>query len=125
MEDATTTSWILGENSGARVDRIWTGIMGYSADVVPFVGAVPGTGKGVYVMGGFTGHGMPAILGCAKAVAEEIQMEIKGLKGGEGGLWKGLGTLPAPFHITEERMQSTANLVLDEWRRTWEDKARL
>lgn len=113
------------ENSGARVDRIWTGIMGYSADVVPFVGAVPGTGKGVYVVGGFTGHGMPAILGCAKAVAEEIQMEIKGLKGGEDGLWKGLGTLPAPFHITEERMQSTANLVLDEWGKTWDEKAKL
>jgi glycine/D-amino acid oxidase-like deaminating enzyme len=112
------------EDSGAHVDRIWTGIMGYSADAVPFVGHVPGTNNGMYVMGGFTGHGMPAILGCAKAVVEEIQMEAKGLVSGECSLWKGLGTLPAPFGITEERTQSTTNLVLNEWGRTWEKKAR-
>ena len=112
------------ENSGARVDRIWTGIMGYSADAVPFVGDVPGTDKGVYVTGGFTGHGMPAILGCSKAVAEEIRMELQGLTGGESGSWKGLRALPAPFRITEHRMQSTTSLVLDEWGRTWE-KAKL
>jgi glycine/D-amino acid oxidase-like deaminating enzyme len=107
------------EDSGARVDRIWTGIMGYSADAVPFVGDVPGTNKGLYVIGGFTGHGMPAILGCAKGVAEEIQMESKGPEGVEGRLWKGLRILPTPFRITEERMQSKANVVLDEWGRTW------
>lgn len=112
------------EDSGARVDRIWTGIMGYSADTVPFVGDVPGTNRGLYVIGGFTGHGMPVILGCAKAVAEEIQMESERHEGGEGGLWKGLGALPAPFRITEERMQSKGNVVLDEWRSTWE-KAKL
>lgn len=84
--------------------------MGYSADAVPFVGDVPGTNKGLYVIGGFTGHGMPAILGCAKAVTEEIQMESKGREGEEG-----LRTLPVPFRITEERMQSKGNVVLDEW----------
>jgi glycine/D-amino acid oxidase-like deaminating enzyme len=112
------------EDSGARVERIWTGIMGYSADAVPFVGDVPGTNKGLYVIGGFTGHGMPAILGCAKAVVEEIQMESKRLEGGKGRLWQGLRTLPAPFRITEERMQNKGNVVLDEWGSTW-DKAKL
>jgi glycine/D-amino acid oxidase-like deaminating enzyme len=103
------------EDSGARVDHIWTGIMGHSADAVPFAGDVPGTNNGMYVTAGFTGHGMPAILGCAKVIAEEIQMESTGFKGGEDGLWKGLRTLPAPFRITEKRMQSMTNLVLDEW----------
>lgn len=116
------TGW---EDSGARVERVWTGIMGYSADAVPFVGDLPGTNAGVYVSAGFTGHGMPAILGCARAIAEEIQMESKELKDRDGCRVKGLKTLPAPFHITGERMQSKKNVVLDEWRRTWEDKARL
>lgn len=113
------------DDSGARVERIWTGIMGYSADAVPFVGDVPGTDKGLYVMGGFTGHGMPAILGCAKAIAEEVQMHSQGVTAGVHGLGSGLGALPAPFHITRERLQSRTNLVLDEWRESWQAKAGL
>ena len=113
------------EESGAVTKRVWTGIMGYSADDAPWVGKVPGMGGGVWMMGGYTGHGMPAILGSAKAVVEELRMEEAGVKGGEGSLWKGLRTLPGVYRITEERMRSQSNLVLDDWGRTWEGKARL
>ncbi|KAI9839826.1 MAG: hypothetical protein M1819_000016 [Sarea resinae] len=39
-----------------RVRREWTGIMGYSADGCPFVGAVPGD-EGLYISASFQGHG--------------------------------------------------------------------
>ncbi|EHL01807.1 hypothetical protein M7I_2159 [Glarea lozoyensis 74030] len=51
----------------------WTGIMGFSRDGRPWVGAVPeelGGGKGLWICAGFTGHGMPNATGCAKAVVE-------------------------------------------------------
>ncbi|KAG5786921.1 hypothetical protein H9Q69_014008 [Fusarium xylarioides] len=48
------------EDSGAYVDDIWTGIMGYSSDRLPRVGPIPGR-PGMFIMGGFTGHGMPQI----------------------------------------------------------------
>ncbi|TVY12531.1 Gamma-glutamylputrescine oxidoreductase, partial [Lachnellula arida] len=48
------------EDSGARVDRIWTGVMGYNADGLPSVGAVPGR-EGCFVAAGFEGHGMPLV----------------------------------------------------------------
>ncbi|KAG4258772.1 hypothetical protein FPRO03_13438 [Fusarium proliferatum] len=43
------------EDSGAYVDDIWTGIMGYSSDRLPRVGPIPGR-PGMFIMGGFTGH---------------------------------------------------------------------
>jgi glycine/D-amino acid oxidase-like deaminating enzyme len=51
----------------------WTGIMGFSRDGRPWVGAVPedlGGGKGLWICAGFTGHGMPNATGCARAVVE-------------------------------------------------------
>ena len=45
--------------------------MGYSADGVPHVGEVPGK-PGQYIMGGFSGHGMPVIFLTGKALADMI-----------------------------------------------------
>lgn len=45
------------EDSGAKVDNIWSGIMGYTYDTHPHVGAVPGK-PGHFVLGGFNGHGV-------------------------------------------------------------------
>jgi glycine/D-amino acid oxidase-like deaminating enzyme len=50
----------------------WSGIMGYSRDGHPWVGEVRdelevGGGKGLWVCGGFTGHGMPNAWLCGKA----------------------------------------------------------
>jgi glycine/D-amino acid oxidase-like deaminating enzyme len=49
----------------------WTGIMGYSRDNHPWVGAVPEM-EGVWLCGGYTGHGMPNGLLCGKAVVEMV-----------------------------------------------------
>ena len=73
----------------------WTGIMGYSADGYPWVGQVPptlGGGKGLWVCGGYTGHGMPLAALCAKAVVELI-----------GGTKDDAVDLPAEFRVSEER----------------------
>ncbi|KAH8602224.1 FAD dependent oxidoreductase [Bisporella sp. PMI_857] len=59
------------DNSGAKVDKIWTGVMGYSWDSLPHVGDVPGR-PGQIIIAGFNGHGMPIIWLAAKGVAEMI-----------------------------------------------------
>jgi glycine/D-amino acid oxidase-like deaminating enzyme len=55
----------------------WSGIMGYSRDGHPWVGEVReelglGGGKGLWLCGGFTGHGMPNAWLCGKAVVDLI-----------------------------------------------------
>ncbi|KAJ5543856.1 hypothetical protein N7513_003437 [Penicillium frequentans] len=83
------------ENSGARVDKTWTGIMGYSWDSQPHVGAVPGEDD-QYILAGFNGHGMPVVflssLGVAKMVRDGIQFEDTGV--------------PKVFQTTVERLEN-------------------
>lgn len=58
-----------------KADYEWTGIMGYSSDMHPWVGKVPeglGGGDGLWVSAGYTGHGMPVAARCGIAVAERI-----------------------------------------------------
>lgn len=50
----TYTGW---EDSGAEVDSIWSGIMGYTYDTHPHVGVVPEK-PGNFVLAGFNGHGV-------------------------------------------------------------------
>lgn len=59
------------EQTGARVSRIWTGIMGYSFDSNPHIGAVPSR-PGQFILAGFNGHGMPVIWLGAKGLAKII-----------------------------------------------------
>lgn len=57
----------------------WSGIMGFSRDARPWIGAVSedlGGGEGLYVCAGFTGHGMPNTCLSAKA-AVELMMDVK------------------------------------------------
>ncbi|KAK6365533.1 hypothetical protein LTS17_011252 [Exophiala oligosperma] len=68
----TFSGW---EDSGAYTDRVWTGIMGYSMDGLPHVGAVPGT-QGKFIMAGFTGHGMPQIFLSAAGLAQMVLNDI-------------------------------------------------
>lgn len=56
------------EESGAAIDSIWTGVMGYSYDSNPHVGAVPGR-PDQFILAGFNGHGMPVIWLAAKELA--------------------------------------------------------
>lgn len=41
------------ESSGAKVTHLWSGIMGYSEDMAPWVGELP-TRPGIYVLAGFS-----------------------------------------------------------------------
>ncbi|EHY54737.1 hypothetical protein HRR83_004138 [Exophiala dermatitidis] len=89
------------EDSGAKVTHIWTGVMGYSADLMPWVGEVPDE-QGVYVLAGYTGHGMPRILGCAKAIAALVRGEVRSMEETD---------VPAPYWITADRMARTDNVA--------------
>ena len=67
-----------GKTSGSmKAHMEWTGIMGYSRDWLPWVGPVSeqmGGGEGLWVCGGYTGHGMP--------VAPLSAVAVVGLMGG-------------------------------------------
>lgn len=89
------------EESGAYTDSVWTGIMGWTSDSMPYIGEVPGK-KGQYIAAGFNGHGMPLIHLASKALAEIIKEE-KTFEETE---------LPTVFKPTIERLQSTKNDVL-------------
>ncbi|QDS76013.1 hypothetical protein FKW77_004851 [Venturia effusa] len=95
-------TFIGWEDSGAYTDKVWTGIMAYSSDFMPYVGDVPGK-PGQMVLAGFSGHGMPLILLSAKAV---VQMLRFGKSFEESGL-------PSPFKVTKERLESTENAILE------------
>ena len=82
----------------------WSGIMGFSRDEHPWVGEVGeelglGGGKGLFVSGGFTGHGMPNTWLCGKAAV--------GLMMGEKEV-----DLPSSYRLTEGRLQRAR--ALDE-----------
>lgn len=85
------------------VDYLWTGILGYSVDGVPFVGEVPGK-KNEYILAGFHGHGMPRVFLSAKAIA---QMVLKGVDVSETGI-------PKPFWLTKKRLDAAKNTILQE-----------
>ncbi|KAH0421190.1 FAD dependent oxidoreductase [Colletotrichum camelliae] len=91
------------ENSGAYTDKVWTGIMGFSSDFMPYVGEVPAK-PGQFILGGFSGHGMPLILLSAKGV---VQMLRHGKSFGETGV-------PSLFQATKERLENTKNSIIDE-----------
>jgi glycine/D-amino acid oxidase-like deaminating enzyme len=89
------------EDSAAEITDIWTGVMGYSSDLVPWVGEVPGM-QGIYVNAGFTGHGMPRILGCSEALALLVRGDVQSLKDTK---------LPAPYWITEGRLRTERSIT--------------
>ncbi|KAG5773036.1 hypothetical protein H9Q73_012303 [Fusarium xylarioides] len=90
------------EDSGAYVDDIWTGIMGYSSDRLPRVGPIPGR-PGMFIMGGFTGHGMPQIYLCGKAMAKFLLKDVS---------FKETG-LPRLFEETQARLEDPRDRVLE------------
>lgn len=78
--------------------------MGYSADSCPFVGALPGR-PNQFVVAGFTGHGMPQVFLSAKSVAA---MALENVAFSSTGV-------PRIYQVTEERLKSDKNVVLDGW----------
>ncbi|KAH7356362.1 FAD dependent oxidoreductase [Pyrenochaeta sp. MPI-SDFR-AT-0127] len=95
------------ENSGAYVDKVWTGIMGYSSDRLPRIGKVPGR-PGVFIMGGFTGHGMPQIFLAAKGLAKMVLDDTP---------YEELG-LPRVFQESDARLKDKENAVLDGYNKS-------
>ncbi|KAK8866191.1 hypothetical protein IAR55_001342 [Kwoniella newhampshirensis] len=86
---------------GARVryDYSWSGIIGRSADQVPFIGAVPGR-PGQWMCCGHNGHGMARIFTCAPALAKMVQ----GSSFAETGL-------PECFQVSQKRLDKLRSQV--------------
>jgi glycine/D-amino acid oxidase-like deaminating enzyme len=82
----------------------WSGIMGFSRDARPWVGAVSedlnlGGGEGLWICAGFTGHGMPNTCLSAKAA---IQLLLG--KNAEDV------DLPSSYRISKSRLEKARNL---------------
>ncbi|OCL08472.1 FAD dependent oxidoreductase-like protein [Glonium stellatum] len=88
----------------------WTGIMGYSRDNHPWVGGVPDR-AGLWLCGGYTGHGMPNGTLCGKAV---VQMALAELDSEDVRLVEERlvrdGEMPKSYLISQERMERARNL---------------
>ncbi|TVY84161.1 putative oxidoreductase OrdL [Lachnellula suecica] len=84
------------ENSGAHVESIWTGIMGYNSDGLPRVGQVPGR-EGCFIAAGFGGHGMPVIWLVMKSLTEMVRYGKKFEQ----------TAVPNIYKTTKERLEST------------------
>lgn len=101
---------LTGKTEGVselKADAEWSGIMGFSRDNHPWVGKVPGY-RGVWVCGGYTGHGMPNGTLCGAAIAKMVLDEEDG--GDYEALVQGMveqGELPKSYLITEERIKRT------------------
>jgi len=57
--------------AAAAVTHRWAGIMDFTPDGLPFVGAMPGRER-VFVLGGYTGHGMGWAISCARGLTERL-----------------------------------------------------
>lgn len=57
--------------AGVRIERRWSGIMGFSRDGYPCIGRLPGAAR-LLVAAGFTGHGGPYFAVAGKSIAELI-----------------------------------------------------
>ncbi|KFY78227.1 hypothetical protein V499_02543 [Pseudogymnoascus sp. VKM F-103] len=102
------------EQSGAYVDQIWTGIMGYSADSLPHIGQVPGR-PGQFIIAGFTGHGMPQAYLSGKGVAAMVS---EGIPFAESGI-------PRLFETTQARIEHTRNDILESVQDLKQPRAKL
>lgn len=80
--------------------------MGYSSDRLPRVGQVPHR-PGVFIMGGFTGHGMAQIFLTAKGLAGMVR---------DGDAFEEAG-IPRIFRETKERLSNEENKVLSLWKK--------
>jgi glycine/D-amino acid oxidase-like deaminating enzyme len=82
------------EGSGARVDYVWTGVMGLTPDERPHIGRVPDS-KNRYIMAGFNGGGMSMIFLSAQGLAKMIRDDAPYEKSG----------LPRLFETTKARLE--------------------
>jgi glycine/D-amino acid oxidase-like deaminating enzyme len=96
-----------GETEGVKELKAaaeWTGIMGYSRDDHPWVGKVPEK-EGLWLSGGYTGHGMPNGTLCGKAVVDMVLGEAAGTSITEVQTQMvEKGDIPKSYIITPERL---------------------
>lgn len=85
--------WGFASAPGEGLDYSWSGILGMSADGLPYVGQIPGK-PGQWICAGHNGHGMARIFTTAPGLVKLIQ----------GGTWADTG-LPECFELTPERLQ--------------------
>ncbi|MEV6671219.1 FAD-dependent oxidoreductase [Streptomyces sp. NPDC051162] len=67
---------LLPEATGVPVARAWSGVMAFTPDRCPLVGAWPGA-AGLWVMAAFNGHGMPY----SQVMPEQLAERIRGGRG--------------------------------------------
>ncbi|KAK5321645.1 hypothetical protein LTR70_004035 [Exophiala xenobiotica] len=115
-------SMMLGGETGGlkelKASHQWTGIKGYSRDNMPWVGKVPsrdGKGafeEGLWLCGGYTGHGMPNATLCGKAVVDMVLDERKEKLGYEKICEKLVKDkdLPQIYLITPQRLEAAHRL---------------
>lgn len=61
----------LPQLKNKKITHRWSGVMGFSADGQPLVGAIPSDPL-IYFVGGFTAHGLGLAFHCAKVLAHMI-----------------------------------------------------
>ena len=89
----------------------WTGIMGYSRDDHPWVGKVPDK-EGLWLCGGYTGHGMPNGTLCGKAVVDMVLGEMSGqeLSNVQAQMVE-KGDMPKSYILTKERIDRARQML--------------
>jgi glycine/D-amino acid oxidase-like deaminating enzyme len=87
------------DDSGCK--EMWTGILGYTSDLLPFVGELPDQSNG-YVIAGFNGQGMPRILLCARALIDLVLGRVNKIE----------ELIPEPYLITKTRLETKENCIL-------------
>lgn len=66
------------KNEPPEVRKVWSGIMGFTADHLPLVGKLPlsvterGEDGGEWICAGFNGYGMPQCWSCGEAIAKML-----------------------------------------------------
>ncbi|KAB8556628.1 hypothetical protein FH972_025664 [Carpinus fangiana] len=80
------------DHSDGREKTTWSGIMGISADGLPYVGSMPGK-EGVWISAGFNGHGMVM---CLKSAEGLVNLMLDG----DVATW-----FPRSFLMSEDRLK--------------------
>jgi hypothetical protein len=100
------------ENHPATVNKIWTGVMGYSFDSNPHVGPVPKL-HDQYIIAGSKGHGMPVIWVCPKGQAKILlaDMEGKQISFKETGIPRLFETTPARIDYARNNKEVDGDIL--------------
>ncbi|EEH38605.2 FAD dependent oxidoreductase superfamily [Paracoccidioides lutzii Pb01] len=94
------------EDSDAYTEQVWSGVMGFSTDLLPHVGPIPGK-PNQYILAGFSGHGMPMAFLTAKGIAKMIRNDE-----GNGDLPFEKTGIPRLYKMTRERLECDRNDIL-------------